>query len=117
MKGLKDYKDEESIELLADIFEPACDILSDEEVKKIYKTKPKMELVKVILKNHPKQIKEILLRIDDTPLNTLNLMTRIFDLLIEIMESEEYSSFLALASQQEQQFSGNAMVNTEEKEN
>lgn len=94
MKKISDYKDEEALELWADIMETASVIVADPELKKIIDSKkPKVMLAHYILKNHKEEAKEILLRIDPTPINGLNFLTRILSVLSEIGDSEELSDF------------------------
>lgn len=94
MKKISDYKDEEALELWADIMETASAIVADPELKKIIDSKkPKVMLAHYILKHHKEEAKEILLRIDPTPINGLNFLTRILSVLSEIGDSEELADF------------------------
>jgi len=62
---LSDYKGEDAIELLADIIEPAIDIISDDAIRDAVRAnKTRMELIKLVLKGHKKEILEIMARID-----------------------------------------------------
>lgn len=94
MKKISDYKDEEALELWADIMETAAIIVADPELKEIIDAKkPKLMIAHFILKNHKEEAKEILLRIDPTPINGLNFLTRIMSVLSEIGDSEELADF------------------------
>ena len=94
MKKISDYRDEEALELWADIMETASAIVADPELKKIIDSKkPKIMLAHYILKNHKEEAKEILLRIDPTPINGLNFLTRILSVVSEIGDSEELADF------------------------
>lgn len=94
MKKISDYKDEAALELWADIMESAAAIIADPELKKIIDSKkPKLMIAHFILKNHKEEAKDILLRIDPTPLNGLNFLTRIMAVLSEIGDAEELSDF------------------------
>ena len=62
---LSDIKNEQALDTLADIMEPAAEILADDEVKIIYKSgQPKLRLAAYIIKNHKKSVIEILARLD-----------------------------------------------------
>ena len=92
---ISDFKNEEALDLLADILEPASEIIADEEVKKAYKNKEnKLTLAKIIIKNHKSAIIEILARLDGKAVEeyTCNVFTLPIKL-IEILNDEELVSF------------------------
>jgi hypothetical protein len=118
MKSLKDYKGEEAIELWADLAEPIAKIMADEEVKNSYgEGKPIITMVKTILKRHKEEAEEILLRIDDTPINALNLVTRTLSVALEVINDESVASFLLQDSEEVATTSGNVMAITTESVN
>lgn len=101
MKRLSDYKDEEAIDLWADLLEPIGNIASDKNIAKIVQSGGnKLNMAKEIIKSHKSEVVEILLRIDDTPLNGLNIVTRLVDILTEIESSPELKDFLGLSEQE-----------------
>ena len=62
---LSEYKNEQAIELLADIIEPLGEILSDAELKNAFKAKVKLtKFAKIILKKHKSEVVEILAALD-----------------------------------------------------
>lgn len=99
MKKLSDYKGEDAIELWADLVEPLAVILSDEEVSKAFQNKSILEIAKQILKTHAKESSEILLRIDPSELNGLNVIVRFVDLLNELESNEDVKGFFGFAEQ------------------
>lgn len=101
MKKLSDYQGEEAIDLWADLMEPAATILADKEVAAVMqeKGKPPIVIVHKILKRHKKEAIEILTRIDSTPVNGLNAVTRLLVLIGELMEDEVARSFFATQGQ------------------
>ena len=100
MKKLSDYKGDEAIELWADLLEPMTAILGDTKVVNVIKSKkPPMIIAKEILKEHSAEAKKILLRIDDTPINGLNIVVRLVTVLADIGQSEEIKSFFGYAEQ------------------
>lgn len=119
MKKLSDYKGEEAIDLWADLMEPMANILADKEVAQIMQSKkPPILIVHKILKTHKKEALEMLIRIDDTPINGLNAVTRLLSLLGEIMEDETAKSFFGMQGQKTvEKSSGSDMENTEASEN
>lgn len=101
MKKLSDYKGEEAIELWCDVFDPLTRIIADKEIAGVVKSgRPTMEIAKTVLKAHAKDVSEILLRIDPTPLNGLNIILRLIELLNELGDNEEIRSFFGFAAQE-----------------
>lgn len=114
MKALSDYKGEEAIELWADILEPLTEILGDEEIRKVVQSKkPKMIIAKEILKLHKKEAEEILLRIDPTPIDGLNIVLRLVSVLTDVGKNEEIKGFFGLPEQEQtaKESSGSVMEN------
>lgn len=119
MKKLSDYQGEEAIELWGDLLEPITAILGDPKIAEVVNSgKPKMMIVKAILLDHTKEAEEILLRIDPEPLDGLNLVVRLFSVLVEIGNRDDIKSFFGYAAQEntDKKSSGSAMVNTGEEE-
>lgn len=111
MKKLSDYKNEEAIELWANILDPVTRIFQDKALKG---TGTMAEKASKIMKLHPKEASEIVLAIDPTPITGLNFIARILGLLIEIENAEEFADFFGSA-QPEMMVdvsSGSAMENT-----
>lgn len=100
MKRLSDYKGDEAIELWADLIDPLAAILSDKKIAStIQSGKPKVKIAKEVLVGHKKEAVEILLRIDPEPVNGLNIILRLVNLLTEIGENEDVKSFFGFAEQ------------------
>lgn len=100
MKRLSDYKGDEAIELWADLIDPLVVILSDKKIAKTVQSgKPKIQIAKEVLKEHKSEAIEILLRIDPEPINGLNIILRLVNLLSEIGENEEVKCFFGFAEQ------------------
>lgn len=115
MRKLSDYQGDEAIELWADLIEPIAKIIADDEITKIYRSKPRIEVAKEILRLHKKEATEILTRIDPTPLTGLNIVVRLIELLLEVENSEELKGFFVSAGQvkTENASTGSATENTE----
>lgn len=119
MKKFSDYQGEEAIELWADLLEPIAKILADEKIKKTYQSgQPKIVLAKEIINLHKTEAVSILTRIDPTPINGLNIITRLLNILSEIEETEELMDFFDTGEQvkTESVSSGSAMESTEDEE-
>ena len=117
MKRLSDYKGEEAIDLWAELMGPIGRVLQDENVRNALSddSLSTMQKVQAILKNNKKEAATILLAIDDTPINGLNIIARLLDLVLEIENSEEFSGFFGSAEQKKEgESSGSATVNAKE---
>ena len=102
MKRLSDFKDGDAIDLWADLLDPIASITSDEKIATVARsTGNKIKIAQEILKLHKSEAVEILLRIDPTPVNGLNLIARVVDILLEIESSPELQGFLGLSEPEE----------------
>jgi hypothetical protein len=116
MKKLTDYKDDDAIELWCDLLDPLSAILTDAEIRKVVTSgKPKIEIAKEVLRLHKKEAVEIMLRIDDTPIDGLNIIMRLMALLSDIGQNDEIKGFFGYAeqAQTDSASSGLPMENTE----
>ena len=92
MKGTLDllqFENEDAIDILADIMEPVASILADKQFEQEYKQKkPTILLVKYILKNHKKEIVEIISTLHGETPETykFNVITLTKDLLMLLNE-------------------------------
>lgn len=115
MKKLSDYKGEEAIELWADLLEPMTNILGDQSLMGNVSGKPPLIIAKEVLENHSAEAIEIMLRIDPTPLDGMNILLRLVALLQDIWQNKDIVSFFKSAEQEkeEKESSGSATENTE----
>lgn len=86
MKKLSEYKDEDALDLLAEIMEPAVIIMGDEEIKKVITSGNRIKIAKIIIKNHKQQVLEILaamegVSVKDYHCNILTLPMRLLEIL------------------------------------
>lgn len=94
MRKLSEYKNEEAIELLADILEPTTIILADKDIANIINTKSKIEIITAILKAHKKEVIQILatldgVKVEDYSCNVFTLPMKI----LEIFNDKDIQSF------------------------
>ena len=117
MKKLSDYQGAEAIELWADLLEPFMTIFTSEKVKSGFtKGLPAMDLATIVLKSNPKEAEKILLRIDNTPVNGVNVLMRLMALINDMISDEDAQSFFGFAAQAKEAdvSSGSATENTED---
>ena len=114
---LSEYKNEEALDLLADVIEPVTTMLSDPAVVSIFQSDaPKVKLVTYLLKNHKAEVLEVLARLDGVPVseyqcNVLSLPIK----LLEIMKDKELMSFFSASAELEVISSGDATENTKDR--
>lgn len=85
---LSDYKGTDAVELLADLLEPIGKLFEDEELTTMFrnmKDHKKMDMVRLILKKHSKEVVEIMAIIDGEDVATYSpnfyaLPTKLLDL-------------------------------------
>ncbi len=119
MKKLSEYKDEEALDILADLIEPVSAIFADEEIREIVNKNKgtRAKAVSIAIKRHKKEVISILATLDGVSAeeyhcNVLSLPMK----LLEILNNKELTTFLALQSQNtEEQSFGSAMENISEK--
>ena len=119
MKRLSDYKGEEALELWADLLEPMSVILQDKDVRLALKSETnRLKLASKIIKKCKKETEEILLRIDDTPLDGMNIVMRLVAILADIGNDKEIQSFFgsAVEVKTDNESFGSATENTEAEE-
>ena len=116
---LSDFENEKALDLLANIIEPATEIMSDEGIAKKYRSgQPKLLIVKDILRNHKKQAMEIIaamhgVDVEHLKVNPISLAKDI----LEILNDPELQAVFTLQSQTEAaMYSGSVTENIEEKE-
>jgi len=65
MKALSEYKDEECLDVLAEILDPINKICKDKVVKKAYESDDTLKLAKAIIKRHKTEVVKILATLDN----------------------------------------------------
>lgn len=122
IKTFSDYEGEEALDLWIDLLDPITNIMGDKEILDMRK-KPGTKVghvVKALLKAHKKDVTDILIRIDPTPLNGLNIVTRLIGLIGDLSNSDAAKSFFSAAEAPTQEkpdgSSGSATENIEDAE-
>ncbi len=114
MKKLSDYKDEEALELWGDLLDPMTRILADDNVQKSLNSgKAPFLIAKDILAAHKEDAVAILLRIDPTPIDGVNIIMRVVSVVLEFMNTPELKGFFKSAGQDktESESTGSATAN------
>ena len=117
---LSEVKGEAALDLLADIIEPATKIMVDPKVKELAKSRDRIGLVKVFIKDNKEQIIEILAAIDGISVDECKEKLTILTLpakILEILNDPELIGFFTSQESMEGQIPSIVpMVNTEVKE-
>lgn len=118
---LSEIKGEAALDVLAELAEPAVEIMADEEVREIAQSKkPKVLLVKPILKNHKTAIIQIMAALEQKDpeefVKTMNILT-LPKKILELLEDEALMElFQSQGQMMEEESSGSATENTGAKE-
>lgn len=120
MKKLSEYKDEEALDLLADLLDPISVIAGDEEFRKAIGGNKRLAAVRIALKKYKPQVMEILAACEGIPVEEYhcNLLTAPMRLLDILMDKDLITGFTSQVREMKQgESSGPATVNTEGGEN
>lgn len=118
MKKLSEYKNEEALDILADLLDPSAVILSDNDIRDAWESNNRLLAIKIAIKNHKKEVIDILAIMEGVPrdeykCNVITLPAR----LLEILNDEDLIAFFKSQGRNEkEESSGSAMVSTEESE-
>ena len=109
---LSEIEGERAIDVLADLIEPASEIMSDKEVSALYESGQTLKAVKVALKNHKKAVIEILAVTEgEDPTTYKPKVLSLPAKLIEIFNDPEVIGLFRLQGQDEKTSSGSATEN------
>lgn len=82
---LSEYKNEDALDLLADLIEPVAVLITDDKFKKmISENKSKLEVAKFLLKEHNKEIIAVLARLNGKEVydaNVVEILKQVLDLI------------------------------------
>lgn len=112
---LSEYRGEAALDLLADLIEPAGEIMSDKEIGEVFK-KNRFKAIGLAIKNHKKAVMQIMATMDGVPIDEYKC--NVFTLPVKILELLNDSELIRLFTYQGQtgdaNSSGSASENTEE---
>ena len=98
--NLSDYKGEEALDIIVELLEPITKIMSDKEIAEAYQKVSKLEAIKIAIKNHKKEVIEILAILDGE--DPAKYEVNIFTLPAKILEILNDPEFLNLFGSQGQ---------------
>lgn len=115
MRKLSEIKNEQALDLIADVIEPFSRILADEKINEFRKNTPsRTEVMKWVIKDHKSEVIEILAALDGKPVETYEISVLELPMrVIEILNDEDMISlFTSQGQRKEKTSSGSATVNT-----
>lgn len=114
---LSEIKGEKAIEVIAEIIEPATEILNDPKVKLAARSKNIASAASIALKNHPKQVLHVLAVLDGEDPETYEpSLLEIPKKLIDLFNDPELSALFTSSDQTEAaESSGPRSENTEDR--
>lgn len=115
MLKYKEFDNYETLDALADIIEPTSVILTNEKVKASFAKKNKLMIAKTLLKECPKEIIEILARLDGKTVDEYKCtLVSVPVAVLEILNDEAMTDFFKSQGQSlVDELSGSATENTE----
>ena len=112
---LSEYQGEAALDLLADMIEPAGEIMSDKEIGEVFKAN-RFKAIGLAIKNHKKAVMQILATMDGVPVEEYKC--NVFSLPVKILEILNDPEMIQLFQYQGQtgdaNSSGSVSGNTEE---
>ena len=97
--GFSDYQNEDAIDLLADLLEPASVIFSDKDLQFMAKQGNTFKIARLAMKKHKKELLEILARIDGVPVDEYKVTAPALIMkLITLMNDKDMMRFFGLAA-------------------
>ena len=112
---LSEYQGETALDVLADLIEPAGEIMSDKEIGEVFKEN-KFKAIGLAIKNHKKAVMQILATMDGVPVDEYKC--NVFSLPVKILELLNDPDLVQLFTYQGQtgdaKSSGSASENIEE---
>ena len=112
---LSQFKNEEAIDVLAELMEPFAVIVTDEKFRELLQNKtPNIKVVQYLLKEHKKEVIDVIAILHRQPADKLNFnIATLTKDLIELLNDEEIMAVFRLQGQIKEASSTSAMENTE----
>lgn len=120
MKRISEYRDEAALDLLADLIEPFAVLAGDGDFSQAFRDGKRMKAMKIALKNHKREVMEILAAVEGVPLeeyhcNVLTVPMRLLEIVSDTDLIQVFASQALEISRSKP--SGSATVNTGDGEN
>lgn len=117
MKKLSEYKDEEALDLLADLLDPVTEMALDEKFQDAM-SGSRIQFVKFAIKNHKESVMQILAVLSGVPREEFHCNVLTLPMMfMEMIKDKDLMSFFKLQGLEDSEnASGSATENSEEEE-
>lgn len=114
MKKLSEYKDEEALDLLADLLDPITEMALDDKFQEAMAGN-RIQFVKFAIKNHKESVMQILAVLSGVPREEFHCSVITLPMMfLELIKDRDLMSFFSLQGLEDSESaSGSAMENTE----
>ena len=115
MKKLNEFRGEEALDLLADLIEPAAEIMTDKQLVALFRERNMAKAASVAIKGHKRAVLQILALLNgEDPEAYAPSVFALPKMLLEVLNDPELVDLFSSQGQTEEQTnSGSATVNTE----
>lgn len=115
---LSEYKGEQALDMLADLIEPAAAIMADPEIARLTRAQmPAIKIVKLAIKNHKREVLEIMATLDGEDPKDYAEKVNLFTLpakLLEILNDPELMNLFTSQGKTIETFSTSATESIED---
>ena len=96
MKKLSEYKDDEALDLLADLLEPCIEMFADKELAALIRSNNKIKAVSHAIKEHKKEVVQIMARLNGKEVKDFhyNVIT-LPKMVLEVLNDKELLDFFS----------------------
>lgn len=102
MRKLSEIRGEDALDVLADIIEPAAEIMTDTELRDLIRSKKNIKAIKFALKNHKRAVIEILAIMDGENVETYAPGFAVLPIkLLELLNDPDMQTVFGLQGQTE----------------
>lgn len=112
---LSQFKNEEAIDVLAELMEPFASIVTDERFRELFQKKtPNIKVVQFLLKEHKQEVIDVIAILHRTPADKLNFnIATLTKDLVELLNDDEIMAVFRSQGQTMEASSTSATENTE----
>ena len=116
MKKLSEYKDDDALDLLAELLEPCTELFADNALVSVIRSETKMKAIKYAIKNHKKEVVEIMAILNEKPVEEFHYNVFTLPMMVlEVFNDKDLTDFLLQQGRMgSENSSGSVTENTEE---
>lgn len=118
MRKISEYKDEEALDLLADLLEPCIELFSDKALWNAIKSESRIKAVSIAIKNHKQSVVQIMAILHGVPVEEFhyNVIT-LPKMVLEVLNDKDLLDFFKSQGENAvETHSGSVTENTEDEQ-